>query len=63
MISFHKANSPTFTNQINGQINLRDAINRKIDFELNGKKYKLNDKPAVLLVRPRGWHLPEKVIN
>lgn len=61
MADFEDSNSPTFANQINGQINLRDAINRKIDFELKGKQYKLTDKPAVLLVRPRGWHLPEKV--
>lgn len=61
MADFEDSNSPTFTNQINGQINLRDAVNRKIDFELKGKQYKLIDNPAVLLVRPRGWHLPEKV--
>lgn len=63
MADFEDSNSPLFTNQINGQINLRDAINRQIDFEINGKQYKLTDKPATLLVRPRGWHLPEKHIR
>ena len=43
--------SPTFANLINGQINLRDAIRRQIDFEQNGKQYKLKEKPAVLIVR------------
>lgn len=43
--------SPTFDNLINGQVNLRDAIRRQIDFETGGKKYKLAQNPAVLLVR------------
>ena len=43
--------APTFANLVNGQVNLRDAIRRQIDFESNGKKYKLTDKPAVLIVR------------
>jgi malate synthase len=42
-----------------GQVNLRDAIRRQIDFEISGKAYKLSPNPAVLLVRPRGWHLDE----
>lgn len=45
------SNSPTFANLINGQINLRDAIRRQIDFETNGKQYKLKENPAALLVR------------
>lgn len=45
------ANCPTFANMLNGQVNLRDAIRRKIDFESNGKAYKLVEKPAVLIVR------------
>ena len=46
---------------VDGQINLRDAIRRTIEFTSpEGKKYKLNDKIATLLVRPRGWHLDEK---
>ena len=46
---------------IEGQANLKDLWQRKIDFTepTTGKAYKLSDKPAVLLVRPRGWHLPE----
>ncbi len=44
---------------IDGQVNLRDAIRRQIDFESNGKQYKLSPNPAVLIVRPRGWHLDE----
>jgi malate synthase len=62
MADFEDANSPTWTNCIEGQLNLADAIRRQIDFteEGSGKSYKLNEKPAVLLVRPRGWHLTEK---
>jgi malate synthase len=61
MADFEDANSPTWNNAILGQINLRDAIRRTIGFTSpEGKVYKLNEKTAVLLVRPRGWHLPEK---
>jgi len=61
MADFEDANSPTWTNNLDGQINLRDAIRRTIEFSSpEGKKYKLNDKIATLLVRPRGWHLDEK---
>jgi malate synthase len=67
MADFEDANAPFWSNLIDGQINLRDAVRRKIDFkeEGTGRDYKLNDKTAVLIVRPRGWHLPEKhvVIN
>ncbi|KAH6906424.1 malate synthase [Coprinopsis sp. MPI-PUGE-AT-0042] len=63
MADFEDSSSPTFANLLNGQINLRDAIRRQIDFETNGKKYKLSDKPAVLIVRPRGWHLDEPRIT
>ncbi|KAI0630414.1 malate synthase [Trametes polyzona] len=59
MADFEDANSPTFANMLNGQVNLRDAIRRQIDFESNGKAYKLKENPAVLIVRPRGWHLDE----
>jgi malate synthase len=45
------SNSPTFQNLLNGQVNLRDAIRRKIDFDLGGKAYKLSEKPATLIVR------------
>ena len=58
---FEDANSPTWSNCIEGQINLRDAVHRTIAFEnSDGKLYKLNEKTAVLTVRPRGWHLEEK---
>ncbi|KAF8815370.1 malate synthase [Phlegmacium glaucopus] len=59
MADFEDSSAPTFANMINGQINLRDAIRRQIDFEVGGKKYKLTENPAVLIVRPRGWHLDE----
>ncbi len=63
MADFEDANCPTWENMIDGQINLRDANLRTITFEQNGKQYKLNDKPAVLFPRPRGWHLDEKHVT
>ena len=61
MADFEDANSPTWQNMVEGQINLRDAIRRAIAFRSpEGKDYKLNEQTAVLLVRPRGWHLDEK---
>ena len=61
MADFEDANTPSWDNNIQGQINLRDAIRRRIDYvSPEGKAYKLNDKIAALFVRPRGWHLPEK---
>jgi len=61
MADFEDSNTPTWNNIIQGQINLRDAVNRSISFtNPNGKHYSLNEKPAVLMVRPRGWHLIEK---
>ncbi|MBU3724353.1 MAG: malate synthase A [Burkholderiaceae bacterium] len=60
MADFEDSNTPNWFNQIQGQINMKDAIRRTISLEQNGKQYKLNDKVAVLLVRPRGWHLDEK---
>ena len=45
------SNSPTFANLLNGQVNLSDAIRRKIDFDVGGKSYKLSPNPAVLIVR------------
>ncbi|VXB54031.1 MULTISPECIES: malate synthase A [Chryseobacterium] len=64
MADFEDSNSPTWKNCMEGQVNLSDAINRQIDFtnEL-GKSYQLNEKTAVLLVRPRGLHLNEKHIE
>ncbi len=59
MADFEDANSPTWDNAILGQANLRDAIRRTITFTSpEGKSYKLNERTAVLMVRPRGWHLP-----
>jgi malate synthase len=61
MADFEDSNSPTWENVIEGQINLRDAIEGTISFtNPAGKEYKLNEKTATLLVRPRGWHLEEK---
>jgi malate synthase len=61
MADFEDANSPTWYNMVQGQINLRDAIRREINFATpEGKQYRLNDKTAVLMARPRGWHLVEK---
>ncbi|CAG0937336.1 malate synthase [Thermoflexales bacterium] len=62
MADFEDANSPTWDNLIQGHINLREAIDplRAIELQTPDKVYRLNEKVAVLLVRPRGWHLPEK---
>jgi malate synthase len=60
MTDFEDSNTPNWDNQISGQINLFDAIRKTISLEQNGKSYRLNDKVATLLVRPRGWHLDEK---
>ena len=64
MADFEDSNTPSWTNNIEGHINLMDAIRRKIDFVNpdNGKSYSLNDEIATLIVRPRGWHLEEKHI-
>jgi malate synthase len=63
MADFEDANCPTWHNMVDGQINLRDAVRRTISLEQNGKKYRLNDKTAVLIPRPRGWHLDEKHVT
>ncbi len=63
MADFEDANCPTWFNMIDGQINIRDAVRRTITLEQNGKQYKLNDKTAVLIPRPRGWHLDEKHVT
>ncbi|MDH6250812.1 malate synthase [Chryseobacterium sp. H1D6B] len=64
MADFEDSNSPVWENCMDGQINLSDAVNREIDFtNEQGKSYQLNEKTAVLLVRPRGLHLPEKHIE
>ncbi|GGO34000.1 malate synthase A [Deinococcus humi] len=63
MADFEDASSPTWDNMVDGQLNLREAVRREITLEQNGKSYKLNEQTAVLLVRPRGWHLPEKHVT
>jgi malate synthase len=61
MADLEDANSPTWSNMIEGQINLRDAVRQTIAFTgPEGKEYALKDNPAVLMVRPRGWHLQER---
>jgi malate synthase len=60
MTDFEDSNTPNWDNQISGQINMMDAVRKTITMEQSGKLYKLNDKTATLLVRPRGWHLDEK---
>ncbi len=61
MADFEDSITPTWMNMIDGQINLSDAVRRTISYTdpTSGKNYKLNEKTAVLLVRPRGWHLDE----
>jgi malate synthase len=60
MADFEDANCPTWDNMIDGQRNLRDAVRRTIALEQGGRQYQLNDETAVLIPRPRGWHLDEK---
>src|SRR6476620_6634555 len=61
MADFEDANAPNWNNMVEGQINLRDAIRRSIRFtNPDGKEYRLNEQVAVLMPRPRGWHLLEK---
>ncbi|HVU15593.1 MAG TPA: malate synthase A [Candidatus Didemnitutus sp.] len=64
MADFEDATAPSWENLLDGHINLRDAIRRTISFtNPEGKAYRLNEKVATLLVRPRGWHLPEKHVR
>ncbi|ROR32402.1 malate synthase A [Inmirania thermothiophila] len=60
MADFEDALSPTWANVMDGQVNLRDAVRRTIRLETAQKVYELKDETATLVVRPRGWHLPEK---
>jgi malate synthase len=61
MADFEDANSPTWTNMVEGHANLIDAIDRTIEFTgPDGREYRLVDDPATLMVRPRGWHLEER---
>ncbi len=65
MADFEDATCPSWANQLDGQINLRDAVRRTIAFDdpATGRKYRLNDRTAVLMVRPRGWHLEERHVR
>jgi malate synthase len=63
MADFEDATTPTWQNLIEGQRNLFDAVRRTITFEQGPKRYALDDNTAVLFVRPRGWHLPEKHVT
>ena len=63
MADFEDANCPTWFNMVDGQINLRDAVRRTIAFQQGGKSYALNETTAVLIPRPRGWHLDEKHVT
>src|SRR5207244_11584954 len=64
MADFEDANSPTWENMVQGQINLTQAIDRELGFRSDeGKTYELNDETATPLVRPRGWHLPERHVE
>jgi len=61
MADFEDANTPSWQNMVEGQVNLLDAVERTISFDNpDGRVYRLNDQTATILVRPRGWHLPEK---
>jgi malate synthase len=60
MADFEDSNSPTWDNCLEGQSNLRDAVDKTISLDSGGKSYRLNQETATLMVRPRGWHLPEK---
>ncbi|RMH79369.1 MAG: malate synthase A [Actinomyces sp.] len=63
MADFEDANSPTWSNIVEGQINVRDAYRRTISLDQNGKQYRLDDEIATLVLRPRGWHLPERHVR
>jgi malate synthase len=60
MADFEDANSPTWTNVVEGQRNLHDSVRKTISLETAEKTYRLADQVATLVVRPRGWHLPER---
>ncbi len=64
LADFEDANTPLWDNLLTGQLNLRDAIDRRLDFSTpDGKRYALADELATIVVRPRGWHLPEKHVR
>jgi malate synthase len=64
LVDFEDANSPTWSNVVGGQVNLIDAIERRIDFtSAEGKEYRLADRVAAMIMRPRGWHLTERHLH
>ena len=65
MADFEDSCAPTWENIVRGQQNLKDAVDRTISFTdpASGKQYRLNGRTATLIVRPRGWHLPEKHVQ
>jgi malate synthase len=61
MADFEDSSAPSFANQMDGQVNLRDAVAGTLAYTSpEGRHYRVNPDPAVLVVRPRGWHLPER---
>jgi malate synthase len=63
MADFEDATSPTWTNVVEGQRNVHDAVRGTISLETDAKSYRLNDETATLVIRPRGWHLPERHVD
>jgi len=64
MADFEDSSAPSFANQLDGQINLRDAVNGRLQYHSpEGKDYRVGPNPALLVIRPRGWHLPERHIT
>jgi len=63
MADFEDACSPTWSNIVEGQRNVADAVRRTISLETAEKSYRLNDEIATLVIRPRGWHLPERHVQ
>lgn len=64
MADFEDAHAPTWSGTLDGQANLQDAVAGTIDFvSPEGKHYRVKENPATLIVRPRGWHLPEKHLH
>merc|ERR1711939_766653 len=59
MADFEDSNAPTWLNNLDGQVNLGDAVRGTISLDQGQKKYRLSEKPATLIVRTRGWHLDE----
>ena len=63
MADFEDSSSPTWDNMMEGLVNVRDAVRRELSLRRDGKSYTLNDETATLVIRPRGWHLPEKHVQ